>query len=94
MPTTISPPKPPRKTNAKAIASRATATIIGKQSLCTVQAKLSHGNLSLQGFVKQHSTHTPIAVVGGTGAYDGAGGTAFVTDVSRNKTLITVNLVH
>ena len=73
---------------------RGVCTIIGKQSLCTVQAKLSQGNLSLQGFVQQHSDHTPIAIVGGTGAYDGAGGTAFVTDVSQNKTDITVDFVH
>jgi hypothetical protein len=53
---------------------RGVCTIIGKQSLCTVQVRLSRGDLSLQGFVPQRANHTPIAITGGAGAYDGAGG--------------------
>jgi hypothetical protein len=35
----------------------------------------------------------PIAITGGTGAYDGARGTAVVTDVNQNTTEVTVNLL-
>src|SRR4051812_18615281 len=51
---------------------RGVCTIVGRQTLCTVQAQLSKGTLSLQGFVAERSHNAPIAVTGGTGAYDGA----------------------
>ena len=50
--------------------------------VCNVQLQLAHGTLSAQGAVPQVSDHTPMAIIGGTGAYDGARGTAFVTDTS------------
>src|SRR5437763_2099919 len=55
---------------------RGVCTFIGGKALCNVQAQLSKGTLSLQGFVPQKVSNVPIAVIGGTGAYDGAGGTA------------------
>jgi hypothetical protein len=39
------------------------------------------------------ANHLPLAITGGTGDYDGATGTATVTQVSQSKTLITVTLV-
>jgi hypothetical protein len=73
---------------------RAVCTSIGKAALCNVQAQLSKGKLSLQGIVPNgRATNLPIAVTGGTGAYDGASGTAIVTQVSHNKTNVTVNLI-
>jgi hypothetical protein len=71
---------------------RGVCTIIGKNTLCTVQARLSKGSLSLQGFVTERSHNTPIAITGGTGAYNGARGTALVTD-TRSATDINVTLL-
>ena len=71
---------------------RGVCTIIGHKSLCNIQAKLSKGTLALQGFVPQKAQNTPIAVIGGTGDYDGANGTAFVTNVSKSTTDVSVTL--
>jgi hypothetical protein len=54
--------------------------------------QLSKGTLSVQGIAPQRSNNTPFAIVGGTGAYDGARGTALVTDVNSNTTNITAAL--
>jgi hypothetical protein len=72
--------------------SRILCTAIGRQLMCTVQLRLAHGNLTAQTFLPQHANHTPVAITGGTGAYDGARGTAFVTDVSSRKSQIDVSL--
>jgi hypothetical protein len=72
---------------------RGVCTIIGRQTLCNVQVQLSKGTLSLQGFVTERSRNTPIAVTGGTGAYNGARGTAVVTDVNSSTTDINVTLL-
>jgi hypothetical protein len=73
---------------------RAVCTFIGKKPLCNIQAQLSKGALSLQGVLPTgRAKQLPIAVTGGTGDYDGASGTAIVTQVSRNKTNVTVNLI-
>jgi opacity protein-like surface antigen len=72
--------------------SRVLCTAIGNQLMCTVQLRLSHGTLTAQGFIPQHSHRNPVAVTGGTGAYDGARGTAFATDVSATKSVIDVSL--
>ena len=72
--------------------SRTVCTIIGKRGLCTLQVQLSKGKLSAQGLVPDRADHTPIAITGGTGAYNGARGTAFATQVSRTKTRLTVML--
>ena len=73
---------------------RAACTVIGRQLLCTIQVQLAKGTLSLQGLVPEHSHNTPIAVTGGTGAYDGARGTALVSDVNGHTTKVDVSLVH
>jgi opacity protein-like surface antigen len=73
--------------------SRILCTAIGRQLMCTVQIRLAHGNLTAQGFVPQRANHTPFAITGGTGAYDGARGTALVTDVSSRKSDIDVSLL-
>jgi len=73
---------------------RAVCTFVGGKSLlCTIQVQLSKGTLTVQGMVPQKSTNTPIAITGGTGAYDGARGTALVTDVSKTQTKVDVNLL-
>jgi hypothetical protein len=72
---------------------RGVCTLIGGKSLCNVQAQLSKGTLSLQGFVTQRSHNSPIAITGGTGAYNGARGTALVTDVNSTTTDINVTLL-
>jgi hypothetical protein len=72
---------------------RGVCTVVGGKFLCTFEAQLSKGGLSLQGFTTQVSHNQPIAVVGGTGAYDGARGTAVVNDVNSNTTNLTVTLL-
>lgn len=64
-----------------------------KVTLCTVQFELSRGTLSAQGMTPQQSHNTPIAITGGTGAYNGARGTAVITDVSQTKGQITITLL-
>jgi hypothetical protein len=71
---------------------RGVCTIVGHKSLCNVQAQLSRGTLALQGFVPQKAQNTPIAVTGGTGDYDGATGTAFITNVSKSTTNVSITL--
>jgi hypothetical protein len=74
---------------------RAVCTIVGgsRQLPCNIWVTLSRGTIELQGMVLEKSHNTPIAVVGGTGSYNGARGTAYATDVSKTKTSIVVDLL-
>jgi hypothetical protein len=74
---------------------RAVCTVLGggSQLPCNIWVKLSRGTIELQGMVSEKSHNTPIAVVGGTGSYNGARGTAYATDVSKTKTSIVVDLL-
>ena len=59
---------------------RAICTYIGKgYTHCTNAFRLSRGTLYIEGLVQGEPTNSPYAVTGGTGAYDGARGTAIVT---------------
>jgi hypothetical protein len=70
---------------------RGVCTFIGGKIPCDIQAQLSKGTLSLQGFVaEKKASNLPIAVLGGTGAYDGASGTAVVTQVNKSTTDISI----
>ncbi len=71
---------------------RSVCTLIGRRALCNVQLNLSRGKLSAQGLVPHETDHTPIPITGGTGAYDGAGGTAYATQLSPTRTRFTVKL--
>jgi hypothetical protein len=72
---------------------RGVCTFIGKnQALCTVVVEVSKGTLTAQGLAPQHPKNTPFAITGGTGAYDGARGTALVTEVNSNTTDVRVTL--
>jgi Dirigent-like protein len=75
--------------------SRSVCTIVGGSGglPCTIWVKLSKGTLELQGMSPEKARNTPIAVVGGTGAYNGARGTAFATDKSQTKSSIVVELL-
>lgn len=75
--------------------SRSVCTIVGGSGglPCTIWVKLSKGTIELQGMSPERARHTPIAVVGGTGAYNGARGTAYVTDTSQSKMSIVVKLL-
>jgi hypothetical protein len=70
---------------------RGECTAIGRQALCTVVLRLSRGTLTGAGLLRQPSRNAPVAVTGGTGAYDGARGTALVTDL-KNATRLTITL--
>jgi hypothetical protein len=73
---------------------RSVCTIIGKRGLCNVQLNLSRGRLSAQGLVPNETDHTPIPITGGTGAYAGARGTAYATQLSATRTRFDVRLVR
>jgi hypothetical protein len=76
---------------------RGTCTIIGAgQTLCTIEEQLSNGTLTIQGVgsLTEPANKRPMAVTGGTGAYDGARGTAFVTTASATRTEIKVRLLR
>lgn len=72
--------------------SRSVCTLVGKKGLCAIQLHLSRGILSAQGLVPERTDQTPIAITGGTGAYNGAGGTALATQLSQTKTRFDVTL--
>jgi hypothetical protein len=76
--------------------TRAVCTIVGGSGSglpCTIWVKLSKGTLAFQGMLPEKAHNAPIAVLGGTGAYNGARGTAYATDVSSSKTNIVVDLL-
>ena len=68
-------------------------TDVGGKLLCTIQVQLSKGTLTVQGVLPQRAHNTPVAITGGTGAYNGARGTALATDVNSTTTDITVQLL-
>jgi hypothetical protein len=73
---------------------RAVCTAIGHEGLlCTLQAQLSKGTFTAQGLLPERAHNTPIAITGGTGAYDGARGTALVTDINQKTSEFTVTLL-
>ena len=51
------------------------------------------GTLALQGFVAEKLHNQSIAVTGGTGAYNGARGTAVANQTNNSTTNITVTLL-
>ena len=74
---------------------RAVCTVTGNsQALCTAVVQLSKGTLTAKGFVTLSgpANKSPLAITGGTGAYDGARGTALVTDVNQTTTNIEITL--
>jgi hypothetical protein len=73
---------------------RGICTFIGRATaLCTIQLQLSRGTITAQGLLPARSTHTPIAITGGTGSYNGARGTALLTDLPRNRADVTITLL-
>lgn len=73
---------------------RGVCTIVGKpQLLCTIQVQLSKGTLTVQGLLPERANKTPVAITGGTGAYNGARGTALVTDTSPTQTDVQITLL-
>ena len=73
---------------------RAVCTIVGRpQLLCTIQVQLSKGTLTVQGMLPERATKVPVAITGGTGAYNGARGTALVTDASPTQTDVEITLL-
>ena len=74
---------------------RVLCTVTGNsQALCTAVIQLSKGTLIAEGFVTLSgpARKSPLAITGGTGTYDGARGTALVTDVNQTTTNIEVTL--
>jgi hypothetical protein len=72
---------------------RGVCTFIGRQVLCVVVVHLSNGTLTGAGLLPEKSKNTPFAITGGTGAYNGARGTALVTDVNSTTSNIDITLL-
>ena len=73
---------------------RLTCTVIGRdEATCIVQFRLSKGTLTAQGTGRERDKNAPFAITGGTGAYDGARGTALVTDTSATTSDIRITLL-
>ena len=73
---------------------RGVCTLLGSRAgLCTVEVHLSRGTLSVQGLLAEKDKNVPMAITGGTGAYDGARGTAIVNDTDASTTSIDVTLL-
>ena len=69
-------------------------TRVGRPAiLCTIQVQLAKGTLTLKGMLPERANNTPVAITGGTGAYDGARGTALATDHGNGHTDIDVTLL-
>ena len=68
--------------------------ITSRELLCHSQVILTTGQLSFQGILHQHDHNTPGTIIGGTGAYNGARGTARITDVNPTTAKVTINLVR
>lgn len=70
---------------------RVTCTVVGKRdALCTAVAQLAKGTLTAESLASLRPEPGPgevrYAITGGTGAYEGARGTAVVTDVAGTPT--------
>ena len=73
---------------------RGVCTVVGRpQPLCTIQVQLSKGTLTVQGMLPERANKVPVAITGGTGAYNGARGTALVTDTSPTQTDVEITLL-
>ena len=92
----FAPDHPPRQGDRFGGGSEITGDDTGVQrSVCTIiQLNLSRGRLSAQGLVPNETDHTPIPISGGTGAYAGARGTAYATQLSATRTRFDVRLVR
>ena len=78
---------------------RGICTIVGtrqaRQALCNVELRLSNGTLSAQGLIDQRQDgKARLSVIGGTGAYAGARGTAETKNVGNtDRTNIQITLL-
>ena len=68
--------------------------VTNSELLCHSEAILSTGQIAFQGVQHQHDRNTPGSVIGGTGGYNGARGTATVTDVNPTTTNVTLELTN
>jgi hypothetical protein len=67
--------------------------ITSTELLCHSQVIQTSGQLSYQGILHQPDRNTPGTILGGTGAYNGARGTARITDINPTTTKVTVTLI-
>jgi ABC-type transporter Mla subunit MlaD len=69
-------------------------TLIGKRgfALCNIEIQLKKGTITAQAMTNlTGAANPPVAITGGTGAYDGARGTATIHDVNQTKIDITIS---
>jgi hypothetical protein len=71
-----------------------TATSVKRGELqCVATAKLRHGQITVQGLVGDDDVFA-LAITGGTGAFEGAGGTLVVKEISDTKEILTFHILH
>lgn len=64
------------------------------ESQCLGSARLGRGRISVQGLVRREPRVFAFPITGGTGAFDAAGGTLVVRQLSSNRELLTFHIVH
>jgi hypothetical protein len=70
-----------------------TITSVKKQEAqCLGTAKFRHGQITVQGLVGDDEVFE-LAITGGTGAFEGAGGTLVVKEISDEKELLTFYII-
>jgi hypothetical protein len=63
------------------------------ESECVATAWLRDGQITVQGLVaEEQSEELELAITGGTGAYDGAGGTLVSRNISATKEVLTFHI--
>jgi hypothetical protein len=68
--------------------------ITSTELLCHSQVVLTTGQLAFQGILHQDDHNTPGTITGCTGAYNGARGTARITDINPTTAKVTINLIR
>ena len=68
--------------------------ITDTELLCHSEVILPRGQIAFQGVLHHHDRNTPGSVIGGTGIYNGARGTATVTDINPTTARVAVTLTN
>jgi hypothetical protein len=68
--------------------------ITDTELLCHSEVILPRGQIAFQGVLHRHDDNTPGSVIGGTGIYNGARGTATITDINPTTARVAVTLTN
>jgi hypothetical protein len=62
------------------------------EAQCLGTASFRNGQITVQGLVEDESSDFDLAITGGTGRYEGAGGTLSVHEISDSREVLTFHL--